>query len=134
VRIVNHTLLLIRSVSQFSTKHQFSEVEPSQTHFLRTIEFFSAVARARSKSHNAPDTECVMVVYKISVSEVEPSQTHFLRTIEFFSAVARARSKSHNAPDTECVMVVYKISVSEVEPSQSHFGRHRVFLGSGSCA
>ena len=58
-------------------KYQFSEVEPSQTHFLRTIEFLSAVARARSKSHNAPDTECVMVLYKISVSEVKPSQSHF---------------------------------------------------------
>jgi len=33
VRVVNHTILLIRSVSRFSTKYQFSEVKPSQTYF-----------------------------------------------------------------------------------------------------
>jgi len=64
VRVVNHTLLLIRSVSRFSTKYQFSKVKPSQSHFWKPPSLFSAVTRARSKSHNTPNTECVTILYK----------------------------------------------------------------------
>jgi len=34
---------------------------------LRTTESFSAVARVRSESHTAPNTECVTIFYKMSV-------------------------------------------------------------------
>ena len=51
VRVVND--LLIRSVSQFSTKYQFSEVKSSRAHFWKPPSF-SAVTRARSKIEWVP--------------------------------------------------------------------------------
>jgi len=50
MRIVNHTLLLIRSASRFSTKCQSSEIQFSQEHFWKPPSFL-AVTCARSKSH-----------------------------------------------------------------------------------
>jgi len=44
---------------------------------LNTTESFSAVTRARSKSHSTPNMECVTILYKYQISEVNSSQTHF---------------------------------------------------------
>ena len=44
---------------------------------LSTNESFSAVTRARSKSHPNPNTKCVTILYKYQISEVKSSQTHF---------------------------------------------------------
>jgi len=44
---------------------------------LSTTESFSAVSRARSKSHPTPNMECVTILYKYQISEVKSSQTHF---------------------------------------------------------
>jgi len=136
VRVVNHTLLLIRSVSLFSTKYQFSEIKPSQSHFSESGSLFLAVTRARSKSNTTPDTECVTILYKISVQWGKTLIHAFLRTsefvsavtrAEFVSAVTRARSKSHTTPDTECVTILCtKISSLRSNPHSCTFENHWV--------
>jgi len=125
--VVNHTLLLIQSVSQFSTKHQFSEVKPSQSHFWEPPSFFSAVTRVRRKLHTIPNTECVTILYKISVQWVETLTHALLSTTESFSEVSRARSKSHTTPDTECVTTLCKMLVHCVSDKRT-FENLRVFL------
>jgi len=77
VRVANHTLLLIRGVSQFSTNIKWVNwtitVAP-----LSTTESFSAVTRARSKSHTTPNTGCAQTLYKCEISETNPDS----RTVE----------------------------------------------------
>jgi len=107
VCIVN--VLLIRSVSRFSTKYQpdFSEVQSSQAHLWKPPSFFSAGIRARSKW--PPNTECVTIFYKVSVQWGKILTSALLRTTEFcFSAGTCARSKW--PPNTECVTTFYQIS------------------------
>jgi hypothetical protein len=59
-------------VSRFSTN-----VRSGVKFSLSTTKSFSAVTRARSKSHPTPNTECVTILYKYQISEVKSSQTHF---------------------------------------------------------
>jgi len=57
VRVVNHTLLLIRSGSRFSTNVRFSDLN-LQRRTLATLtitESLWAVTRVRNKSHTTPD-------------------------------------------------------------------------------
>jgi len=78
VRVVNHTLLLTRSVSRLSTKRSVQWGKTLTHTLLRTSEFVSAVSCARGKSHTTPDTECVTILYKkYQFSEVKTSQSHF---------------------------------------------------------
>ena len=125
VRVVNHTLLrvLIRSVSRFSTQMSVQWGKTLTVALLRTSEFFSAVTRARSKSHTTPNMECVMIpsLYTISVQWGQTLTDALLRTVGFFSAVTLVRSKSHTTPDTDCHDSLQKCQFSEVKPSQTHF-------------
>ena len=124
VRVVNHTLLLIRSVSQFSTKRFVEWGQTLTDALLRTSKFlfFSAITRARSKSHTTPDTECVTILYKISVQWGKTLTHALLRTSELVSAVTFVRSKSYTTPNTECVTIFNKkYQFSEVKPSYTHF-------------
>jgi len=115
VRVVNHTLPLIRIVSRFSTKFRFSEVKPSQTHSWEPPSF-SRQLLVRAVNHTLL---LIWSVWRFSTTiSVQWGQTltnALLRTVtsEFFrvSAVTRARSKSHTTPNTECVTILYKISV-----------------------
>jgi len=120
LRVVNHTLLLYGVCHDSLQKGLLSEVKPSQSHFWEPLSFcfFSAVTRARSKSHTTPDTECVTILYKLSVQWGKTLTHALLRTSEFVSAVTRARSKSYATPNTECVTIFYKKNqFSEVKPS-----------------
>ena len=128
VRVVNHTLLLVRSVSRFSTKMSVQWGQTLADALLRTFGVFSAVTRARSKSHTTPNTECVTILYKISV-QWDKTLTHaLLSTTESFSQVTRARSKSHTTPDTECVTILYKnVSSVRSNPHSRTFENLRVF-------
>jgi len=106
VRVVNHTLLLIRSVSQFSTKRFVEWGQTLTDALLRTSKFlfFSAITRARSKSHTTPDTECVTILYKIYQFQWGKTLTvAVLTTSKFVSAITRARSKSHTTPNIRSV-------------------------------
>jgi len=76
---------------------------------LRTTELFSAVTRARMKSHITSYMECVTTLYKISAQWVKLSPTHFWEPSSLFSAVTRAHSKSHTTPDTECVRILHLV-------------------------
>ena len=79
VRVVNHKLLLIRSVSQFSV----SSVSYTLTDaLLSTIESCSAVTSAHSTPHTDP-MEGVTILYKCQFSEFKPSQTHFWAPASF---------------------------------------------------
>jgi len=111
VRVVNHTLLLIRSVSRFSKKCQFSEVKPSQTHFWEPPSF-SLLLLLRVVNHTLLLIRSVSrFSTTISVQWGQTLTNALLRTFGFFSAVTRARSKSHTTPNTDCVTILYKISV-----------------------
>jgi len=136
VRVVNHTILLIRSVSRFYAKHQFSEVKPSHTHFseppslsrqllVRVLHHTLLLIRSVSRFST-----------KYQFSKVKPSQSHFWEPPSFFSAFTRARSKSHTTPNTECVTILYKkVSSVTSNPHSRTFENLRVFflLGSYSC-
>ena len=121
VRVVNHTILLIRSVSRFYAKHQFSEVKPSHTHFSEPPSL-SRQLLVRVVNHT------LLLIRSVSrfstIRSVQWGQTltvALLRTSEFVSAVTRARNKSHTTPNTECVTILYKNQFSEVKPSHTHF-------------
>jgi len=61
--------LLIRGVSRFST-HTGSMSQVLIDALLSTTEPFSAVTRARSKSHTTPNTGCVTILYKCEISDL----------------------------------------------------------------
>ena len=75
--------------------------------FLSTTESFSAVTRARSKSHTTPDTKCVTILYKYGISESSPHKRTFEHHRVFLD-MTRAPSKSHTTPNTGCVTILYK--------------------------
>jgi len=133
--VVNHTLLLIWSVSRFSTKYQFSEVKPSQTHFWEPPSFPRQLL-VRVVNHTPLLIRSVSrFSTKISVQWGQTLTDALLRTSEFFSADTRARSKSRTTPNTECVTILYQnISSVRSTPHRRTFENLRVFLGSYSCA
>jgi len=108
VRVVNHTLLLIQSVSRFSTKRSVQWSQSLTVTLLRTSELFSAVTRARNKSHTTPNTECVTILCTISGQWDKTLTDALLRTSKFFSAVTLVQRRSHTTPNTECVTILYK--------------------------
>ena len=44
---------------------------------LSTTDSFSAVTRARSKSHTTPNTKCVRILYKYEINESSPHKRTF---------------------------------------------------------
>jgi len=122
VRVENHTLLLIRSVSRFFTKISVQWGIPLTDALLRTSEFVSAVTRARTKSHTTPNTECVTILFIISLQWGILLTDALLWTSEFVSAVDRVRRKSHTTPNTECVTILYQnISSVRYTPHRNAF-------------
>ena len=107
--VVKHTLLLTRGVSRFSTDVRFSDLNLQRHTFAILFiitESFSAVTRARNKSHTTPDTG----VTKFSTNERSVYlNTHFLSITESFSAVTRARSESITR--MECGTILYKYEI-----------------------
>ena len=73
VRVVNHTLLLIQSVSWFST-HVRSVSWPLTETLFNNFESFAGVNRARKKSYTTPNTtrRCVTIPYKYQFNWVKP--------------------------------------------------------------
>jgi len=63
-------------MSQFSTNTKSVSLVLTNALFI-TTESFSAVNRARSKSHTTPNTGCVTILYKCEINEINPSQMHF---------------------------------------------------------
>ena len=108
VRVVNHTLLLIQSVSRFYAQYQFSEIKPSHTRFWEP----SSLSRQLLLcvvNHTLLLIRSVSRFYtKYQFTEVKPSQSHFWKPSSLFSAVTRARRKLHTTPNTECVTILYK--------------------------
>jgi len=97
VRIVNHAQLLIRGVSRFSTNiRSVSQVLTDA--LLSTTVYFSAVTRARGKSHTAPDTG--VSEFSTNMTSVSTTLTDAsLNTTEsFFLTCAR--------PNTGCVGIL----------------------------
>ena len=77
MRVANHTLILIRGVSRFSTN--MKSVSQTLTEaLLSTTESFSAVTRARNKSHITPNMGCVTILNKWEISDLNPHR----RTME----------------------------------------------------
>jgi len=66
--------------------------------FLSTTESFSAVTRARSKSHTTPNTKCVTILYKYEISESSPHKPTFEHHRVFLD-ITRAPNKVHTTPD-----------------------------------
>jgi len=114
VHIVNHTLLLIRSVSRFCTQN-ISSVR-SKPH-SRTFENHGVCSRqlpwlVRIVNHT------LLLMRSVSQFSTQRSvlwgktlTVALLRISELFPAVTRAHSKSHTTPDTECVTILCTISV-----------------------
>jgi len=134
VRVVNHTLFLIQSVSRFFAQYQFSEVKPSHTHFweppslsrqLLLCIVNHAVLLLRSVSRFST---------KYQFSEVKPSHTHIWEPSSLFSAVTCARRKLHTTPEGVCHDSLQSISSVRSNPHTHTFEYHRVFLRCFSCA
>jgi len=79
---------------------------------LSTTESFSAVTRARNKSHTTPNTGCVTILYKWEISESNPHRRTFEHHRAFLGSYENSRSNPHRR-------------------TSEH---HRVFLDSDSCA
>ena len=137
VRVVNHTLLLTRSVSRFSTKYiNFNEVKLSQSQFWQPPSL-SRQLLVRVVNHT------LLLIYgvcndslqKISIQWGQTLTVALLRTTELFPAVTRAHSESHTTPHTECVTILYK-KVSSVKSNLTvaPLRTSEFFLGSYSFA
>ena len=130
MRVVNHTLLLIRSVSRLSTKYHFSEVKPSQMHFWEPLtRSFSRKLLVRVVNHTLLLIRSVSrFSTKYHFSEVKLSQTHCWEPPSLSSAVTRACSKSHTTPNTECDTILYRnISSVRSTPHRRTVKNLRVF-------
>jgi len=77
---------------------------------LSTTESFSAVTRARNKSHTTPNTGCVTILYKWEISELDPHRQTF---------------EHHRA---------FRYENSRLNPHRRASEHHQVFLVSDSCA
>jgi len=128
VHVVNHAQLLIRGLSRFSTNiRSVSQVLTDA--LLGTTVYFSAVTRALSKSHTAPNTG--VSGFSRNMRSVSTTLTNAsLNTTESFSAVTCARSKSPTSPNTGCVGILrlYKCQVIWVNPHTCTCEYCRVFF------
>jgi len=134
VRVVNHAQLLIRGLSRFYTNiRSVSQVLTDA--LLSTTVYFSALTRARGKSHTTPNTG--VSGFSTNMRSVSTTLTDALfSTTESFSAVTCARRKSHTSPITECVGILrfYKCQVNWVNYHTCTCEYHRAFSASDSCA
>ena len=127
MRVANHAQLLIRGLSRFSTKiRSVSQVLTDA--LLSTTVYFSALTRARGKSHTTPNT--VVSGFSTNMRSVSTTLTDAsLNTTESFSAVTCARRKSHASPIPGCVRILrlYKYQANWVNPHTCTCEYHRVF-------
>jgi len=134
VRVANHTQLLIRGLSRFSTSiRSVSQVLTGA--LLSTTVYFSALTRARGKSHTKANKG--VSGFSTNTRSVSTTLTDAsLNTTESFSAVTCARRKSHTSPITGCVGILrlYKCQVNWVNPHTCTCEYHRAFCDSDSCA
>jgi len=112
VRVANHAQLLIRGLLRFSTN--ISSVSQVLTDaLLSATVYFSALTRARGKSHTTPNKD--VSGFSTNMRSVSTTLTDArLNTTESFSAVTFARRKSHTSPITVCVGILrlYKCQVN----------------------
>jgi len=111
VREVNHTLLLIQSVSRFSTKNNSSVRSKPHSPTFENHRVFPRKLLVCIVNHTL-----LRSVSRFSTKRsVEWDQTlivALLRTSEFFfPRLLVGRSKSHTTPNTECVTILCTISV-----------------------
>jgi len=77
VCVVNHTLLLIQSVSRFSAQYQFSEVKPSHTSFWEPSSLSRQLLLCVVNHTLLLIRSVSRFSTKYQFSEVKPSQSHF---------------------------------------------------------
>jgi len=131
--VENHTLLLIKNVSRFSTNER-SMRQTLTDALLGTAESSSTVTRVQSKSHTTYNTGCVKILYKYEIQWVKPLQTHcwsspslsrqwLMRVVHHTLLLIRGVSRFST-----------NVRFSESNPHRRPFEHHWVFLDSYSCA